>query len=231
MTNDRVTGWLAAAAAAGVLALLVWGILALPPEARGLAPQVQAHLPQSGVRNPVTAVLLNFRGYDTLLEVTVLVLALFGAGFVRLGPDARALRMVARYDPMLLGFARAMLPVMLVVAAYLLWMGGKAPGGAFQAAALACGGGLLLVLPGLWNGPRLAPARWRLALVSGHGVFLATAALTLAARGALLDYWPAASGALILLVEASLAVSLGLLLLAFFSLGQPPRDGTDRGAS
>lgn len=230
MTNDRATVWLAAAAAAGVLALLTWGILALPPEAPGLAPLVEARLAQSGVRNPVTAVLLNFRGYDTLLEVTVLVLALFGAGFVRLGPDARELRMIARHDPMLLGFARVMLPVMLVVAAYLLWMGSTAPGGAFQAAALACGAGLLLVLPGLWNGPRLAPARWRLALVAGYGVFLATAALTLAARGALLDYWPAASGALILLVEASLAVSLGLLLLAFFSLGQPPRDGSDRGA-
>ena len=32
----------------------------------------------SGVRNPVTAVLLNFRGYDTLLEMGVLLVALLG---------------------------------------------------------------------------------------------------------------------------------------------------------
>ncbi len=30
----------------------------------------------SGVEHPVTAVLLNFRGYDTLLEIAVLLLAL-----------------------------------------------------------------------------------------------------------------------------------------------------------
>ncbi|HSO06205.1 MAG TPA: hydrogen gas-evolving membrane-bound hydrogenase subunit E [Pelomicrobium sp.] len=228
---ERATRWLAAAAGAGLFALLAWAVLALPAPTPGLAPQVAARLEESGVRNPVTAVLLNFRGYDTLLEVTVLVLALLGAGFVRLAPHARELKMVGRRDPMLLAFARGMLPVMLTVGAYLLWLGSKAPGGAFQAAALACGAGLLLVLPGLWNGPRLAPARWRIALVAGYGVFLATAALTLAARGGLLDYPPAASGALILLVEASLAVSLGLLLLAFFSLGQPPREPGERSPS
>jgi hypothetical protein len=40
---------------------------------------VESKLHQSGVKNPVTAVLLNFRDYDTLLELTVLLLALLGA--------------------------------------------------------------------------------------------------------------------------------------------------------
>ena len=39
---------------------------------------VAAHMAESGVEHPVTAVLLNFRGYDTLLEVAVLLLALLG---------------------------------------------------------------------------------------------------------------------------------------------------------
>jgi multisubunit Na+/H+ antiporter MnhB subunit len=32
-------------------------------------------MPESGVDHPVTAVLLNFRSYDTLLEIAVLLLA------------------------------------------------------------------------------------------------------------------------------------------------------------
>ncbi len=44
---------------------------------------------RSGVTHPVTAVLLNFRGYDTLLEVAVLLIALVGTWSLRLGPAAR----------------------------------------------------------------------------------------------------------------------------------------------
>ena len=43
-----------------------------------LADDVHANLEISGVSNPVTAVLLNFRAYDTLLELTVLLAAMLG---------------------------------------------------------------------------------------------------------------------------------------------------------
>ena len=43
-----------------------------------LADQITAQLPNSGVGNPVTAVLLNFRAYDTLLELGVLLAAVLG---------------------------------------------------------------------------------------------------------------------------------------------------------
>jgi hypothetical protein len=49
-----------------------------------LAGQVLARIGESGVSNPVTAVLLNFRGYDTLLELAVLLAALLG--ILALGP-------------------------------------------------------------------------------------------------------------------------------------------------
>ena len=57
---------------------LVWAILELPPPRVHLPGQVLTQLEASGVTHPVTAVLLNFRGYDTLLEVVVLLLALLG---------------------------------------------------------------------------------------------------------------------------------------------------------
>ena len=57
---------------------LAWAILDLPAPGRALPAALAAHMDASGVEHPVTAVLLNFRGYDTLLEVAVLLLALLG---------------------------------------------------------------------------------------------------------------------------------------------------------
>ena len=57
---------------------LGYAVLALSSSPTGLEEQVATHLDTSGVGNPVTAVLLNFRGYDTLLEMAVLLVALLG---------------------------------------------------------------------------------------------------------------------------------------------------------
>ena len=59
-------------------ALLGAALLELGSPAATLAPLVAGTLAQSGVTHPVTAVLLNFRGYDTLLEIAVLLIALIG---------------------------------------------------------------------------------------------------------------------------------------------------------
>ena len=56
-------------------AALGYAVWTLPSDGAGLGNDVAANLDRSGVSNPVTAVLLNFRGYDTLLEVMVLLLA------------------------------------------------------------------------------------------------------------------------------------------------------------
>jgi len=58
---------------------LGYGVLSLPDQAEGLQKIVAGKMEVSGVSNPVTAVLLNFRGYDTLLEMVVLFLALLGS--------------------------------------------------------------------------------------------------------------------------------------------------------
>ena len=73
---SRLVAWLVTAtllAGAVALSILVVGL----PTA-GLGEQVAARMPESGVRSPVTAVLLNFRGYDTFLEMLVLLLAVLG---------------------------------------------------------------------------------------------------------------------------------------------------------
>ena len=58
--------------------VLGWAYLAPTPSRPGLGPEVAVRLEQSGVGSPVTAVLLNFRGYDTLLECFVVFLAVIG---------------------------------------------------------------------------------------------------------------------------------------------------------
>jgi len=195
---------------------LIVALLALPPAVVHLPAAVATQMAQSGVAHPVTAVLLNFRGYDTLLEVAVLLIALLTLlGLSRETVPAGTPDESAGTDPLLQGLARKALPLIILAAGYLLWAGAHRPGGAFQAGAVLAAGAVLMQLAGLlppWAGPRRL---LRLGLVLGFLVFLAVAAALLG-EGALLRYPPAAAGGLILLIEAGLTLSLGLILAGLF---------------
>ncbi len=201
-----VAAALAFAAVTG-LAMLELGPAAIDPRT-----PVVDHLAQSGVSHPVTAVLLNYRGYDTLLEIAVLLLALlaiFAVAGTSAALPARPAHPVAR------NLARVAAPLAIVVAVYLLWAGAFRPGGAFQAGAVLAAAAVLLHLAGLLNGWGPPVFRLRLGLAAGFAVFLTVAAV-LTLRGGLLEYPPAAAGELILLIEAGLTFSLGLILAGLF---------------
>jgi len=210
---------IAGAALVFLFVLLAWAVAGLPPAAYGIAPLVQQHMSESGVANPVTAVLLNFRGYDTLLEIAVLLLALIGVSALRGDSQAHTVPLPDA-GPVLQSFARVLVPVMLIVAGYFLWAGASGPGGAFQAAAVLAGAGLLAALAGLAPVADLDGWCWRVVVVAGFGLFLFTAAVLLVTEGRLLQYPPARSGALILLIEVGLTMSLGLMLFVFFTAGR-----------
>ncbi len=187
-------------------------MLELAPAAIDLRVPVSAHLTESGVSHPVTAVLLNYRGYDTLLEIAVLLLALVAilavVGEAPVAPSRAA-------HPVLQTLGRLVTPLMVVVAVYLLWAGAFRPGGAFQAGAVLAAAAVLLHLVGLlagWSSPRL---RLRIGLAAGFALFLAVAAALLK-QGSLLQYPPDAAGTLILLIECGLTVSLALILAGLF---------------
>jgi multisubunit Na+/H+ antiporter MnhB subunit len=187
-------------------------MLELGPTAIDLRAPVAAHLAESGVTHPVTAVLLNYRGYDTLLEIAVLLLALLAILAVVGEAPASPTRAA---HPVLQALARLAVPLMVVVAVYLLWAGAFRPGGAFQAGALLAAAAVLLHLVGLlpsWSRPRLG---LRIGLAAGFALFLAVAA-GLLTQGSLLQYPPAAAGVLILLIESGLTVSLALILAGLF---------------
>ncbi|MCW8906502.1 MAG: sodium:proton antiporter [Sedimenticola sp.] len=199
---------------------LGYAVLSLPDQAQGLQPDVLGKMDQSGVTHPVTAVLLNFRGYDTLLEMAVLLLALLGIWSLGGLPEARP---ESEPGPVLGTLTQVLVPVLIVVAGYLLWTGAHAPGGAFQAGAVLGAAGVLLQLTG-WRLPRRAAGHpLRITLVAGVAVFLIVAALPLPGGRQLLEYDPNYAGVLILVVEAFATVSIGVTLAALF-FGADPTD-------
>lgn len=198
-------------------AAVAWAVLGLPDTA-GLREAVAAQLGRSGVTHPVTAVLLNFRGYDTLLEVAVLLLALIATWSLRLGPPNRE---AERPGLVLLELVRLLVPVLVVLAGYLLWLGAHAPGGAFQAGALLAGAGVLLILVDARPLGTLPPLVLRALAALGVLVFAAVALLVMGGGRRLLEYPVEWAGALILLIESAATVSIGLALAYLFRGDEP----------
>lgn len=196
---------------------LGWAVCSLPENSSGLAVTALAQLPNSGVLNPVTAAVLNYRGYDTLLEIAVLLLAVIGVWSVAQAEPPAAFEPAS---PVLLSFLRIVVPLMILIAGYLLWIGSFAPGGAFQGGAVLAG---VLVLLRLSN---QGLAIWshevwlRLCLVLGLSVFIAVAVGVMAGGGKLLEYPRARAGMLILLIESAALISIALTLAALFLGGR-----------
>lgn len=206
---------LTAMAAGGVALGLAWAFLALP-EPGGLQPLVAANLAQSGSENPVTAVLLNFRAWDTLLESIVLLAALIGVW--ALADDAAwggrpGLHHHTRPGGVLASFGRVLPPMGLLVGVYLVWAGASQPGGAFQGGTVLAAVWLLVAMAGVVRAPHVAAPMLRLALVAGPAVFLAVGLAGVAA-GAFLSLPPDFAKALILTIEVALTLSIAVTLAA-----------------
>ena len=202
----------AAAVVLPMLILLVQGLAPLSAVEPRMPALITLHLDEAGVSHPVTAVLLNYRAWDTLLELAVLLLALLGAR--QLGP--RPLELAEPW-PLLRAWARVLAPLLVLAAGYMLWRGASAPGGAFQAGALLASGVVLLRLSGLV--PRL---RWsftplRLLVLGGLLVFIGVALMTAWLGEGWLTYPSGAAKLLIVLIESvatlSIAASLSLLVV------------------
>lgn len=205
---------LACALFGAMLSGALWQIAANPVGA-SLPETVAAAMPDSGVEHPVTAVLLNFRSYDTLLEIGVLVIAaIAGISMARMpsleDPDLRT------EDSLLQALQRWFVPLMWLVSGYLLWAGAYRPGGAFQAGAVLAATGVLMRLGGMPMG-FLQPRRLlRFGLVLGFSVFLLVALVSAFAGDAFLSYPTGMAKWLILIIEIGLTLSIAMVLLSLF---------------
>ena len=185
-----------------------------------LAQAVSENLATTGVSNPVTAVLLNFRAYDTLLELAVLLTAVLG--IFALGPARPGYRAAG---PVFGGLVRWLVPVLILTAAYLLWVGAHAPGGAFQAGATLAAAGVVLRLAGQRTVGLPQGGTLHLLIAAGVGMFLVVGLSLLVLGRPFLGYPPAWASGLILLIEtaAMLAIAATLVLAFLGGRPQPPR--------
>ncbi|CAN3126866.1 hydrogenase subunit MbhD domain-containing protein [Mycobacterium sp. smrl_JER01] len=203
----------------GALGVVLVGAAALPGQ-DSLAWQATDQLGEAAVSHPVTAVLLDYRAYDTLLEIVVLTVAAIAALSLHPRGSLRSVDVPVDRRPALVGLVRVLAPVLALLAAWLLVAGSSQPGGAFQSGAVITG---LLMLALLTGGVRVPPGPLlRALIVVGALVFLALAVLT-AGAGGWLQLAPPWGGAAVVAVEAALAVSIGVALAVLIVAQEPSR--------
>jgi multicomponent K+:H+ antiporter subunit A len=170
-----------AVVAGGAIAALAWALLTRPFDSIAWY-YIENAKPEGGGYNVVNVILVDFRGFDTLGEITVLGIAAVGIlgllqGLKLDGPaldwDGRPWA-TERYPLMLRVLSQPLLPLALLVSAYLFLRGHNAPGGGFIAG-LVTGTAMLLqyVAQGsAWAGTRLP---WNYTRVIATGLLVATA--------------------------------------------------------
>lgn len=208
----------------GVLVTSIFAIAGNPIPVN-LPQLLSENLDRSGVEHPVTAVLLNFRSYDTLLEIGVLVIAgIAGISMAKTtsleDPELRT------SDSLLYALQRWFVPLMLMLAGYLLWAGADRPGGAFQAGAVLAATGVLMRLGGIPMDFIRPGLMLRLGLALGFTVFLLVAVASVIGGDAFLAYPPGMTKALIVVIESVLTLSIAMVLLALF-VSAPVNDAED----
>jgi multicomponent K+:H+ antiporter subunit A len=170
-----------ATAAGGAAGTLAWALMTRPLETISWY-YLENSKPEGGGHNVVNVILVDFRGFDTLGEITVLGIAAVGivALLNALRLDAPALDWEGRpwaperYPLMLRVLSRPLLPLALLVSVYLFLRGHNAPGGGFIAG-LVTGTAILLqyvAYGGDWARERLP---WSYTQVIAAGLLVATA--------------------------------------------------------
>jgi multicomponent K+:H+ antiporter subunit A len=196
-------------------------------------------LPVGGGTNVVNVILVDFRGYDTFGEITVLGIA--AVGVLALLDGMRVSRPTtdpagrpwsySREPLMLRVVARLVLPLALLLSAYIFWRGHNLPGGGFIAGLVT---GVALVLQYMANGQQRAESilharggrryvRWigcglAIAWLTGAGAFLFGSPFLTSAHGNPVVPWlgelPLATAALFDLGVYITVVGATLLMLS-----------------
>lgn len=207
---------------AGLAAAILW----LPDPAPSLAEEARRHLPELGIENAVSGVLMAYRGLDTLLESAVIVFAVIAVW--SMAPDrhwggAPGPRFPLEATGPLSLLARLLPPIGIVIGIYVTWVGADAPGGKFPGGTILAAMWLLAWMSGLARAPAIDRPWLRWMLVAGPLTFIAVGMLGFVLAEGFLDYPPAIAKPLIVLIEAAMAASVaaGMALLV---AGPPERD-------
>ena len=218
------------ATAATLISVGLAALVLFPPSpAPTLAPLAAAGLPDLGVGNAITGILLAYRSVDTLLEKIVLLLALMGIWSLARDDawgGAPAPPGTGRRDSTLTLLGQILPPLGIVIGIYIMWVGADAPGGAFQGGAVLAAMWILALMARLAQPLAVRRTGLRLAATIGPIVFLAIGFAGFALPGGFLSYPAGFAKPLIIVIEVgltfSIAVVLGLLVLG------PPVRGPQR---
>jgi len=101
---------------------------------------------ETGAANIVTSVVVSYRGFDTLGEVTVLFIAAIGLGAVLTGTTKEKSRKTQPASLILYTGCRLLFPLILIFGAYIFIHGHLTPGGGFQGGAIIASAYLLIYL-------------------------------------------------------------------------------------
>ena len=219
-----LTRWFAAGLCLLVAAGLAAVVLLLPDQGPTLAPQSMERLPETGLGNPVTAVLIAFRSFDTMLEKVVLVLGVVGVWSLaadRYWSGAPGEARAEQPEPTLAFFAQMLAPIGILVGVHVFWVGADEPGGAFQGGAILAAMWMIVMMARLTEAPQASAFWLRLALIAGPAVFLAAGVAGAVVAGGFFAYPPGLAKPLILFIETfmtfTIAVTLPMLVAG------PPR--------
>ena len=193
---------------------------------------------ETGAPNLVTAVLLNYRGLDTMGEVLVLFTALC-AGFAVLLAAGGARRRAAAdgeggdqpappfivVSPVVSFVVRLLAPFIAVFAAYVLFKGHLAPGGGFQGGMIlgALFVALTLVLGSERSSLLLPPGLRPWLYAAAPLAFLLVGLFGLLLTGSFLGYpvepaWHQVRDAMMVMLEVAIGVGGAVLVASFFLL-------------
>jgi multicomponent Na+:H+ antiporter subunit B len=166
--------WLFAVSAAGLAALLLWGVAGLPDFGHYVGPYGYVlnavAVNERHVTNVVTATTFDYRGFDTLGEEFILFSAALGVALllrdVREGeerPQVGVLNEAVR----LVGVA--LVPVLLVIGLFIVAHGMITPGGGFQGGVVLAAAFALVWLAGEYRAFRRLTPPHGVDLVKGTG--------------------------------------------------------------
>lgn len=216
--------------------VLIWGTFALPPFGTAdapihnhVAPRYIGSVAETGVPNMVTAVLADYRSFDTLGETTVVmvaaigVLLLLGGTRKRTGSEPGSDSAMS-LDVILAVGIRLIVPFILLFALYVQFHGDYGPGGGFQAGVIAAAAVILIAITFGLRAARLIAPRPVIERLIPLGVllFAGTGVASLLSDEDFLNYRVLAGDALaarhlgIFLVEAGVLITVFGAMVALF---------------
>jgi multicomponent Na+:H+ antiporter subunit B len=166
---------------------------------------------ETGAANIVTSVVLNYRGFDTLGEVTVLLVAAIGVGAMLTIRREKRKREIEPASLVLYTGCRFLFPLILLFGGYIFIHGHLTPGGGFQGGAIVASAFVLIYLA--CRGRRINEKGCKAVESLGGLVFIATglAGLAVGGRYFLGNYLPKG--------ELNTLFSAGIIPIIYIAIG------------